>query len=76
MEDKMKIAKSLLKTIKPYYNEKTGKLNSDAPEEAKKAYERLELLMDDMMKDPDLFENHPYFADKEKEKRWSKKREK
>ena len=73
MADKMKMAKELMKIVKPYYNDKTGKLNSDAPEDVKEAYHRLDDLMDEIMKDPDLFDNHPYFADKEKEKAWSKK---
>ena len=73
MTDKMKTAKELMKIVKPYYNDKTGKLNSDAPEKVKEAYHRLDVLMDEIMKDPDLFDNHPYFADKEKEKAWSKK---
>ena len=73
MADRMKEAKALMKIIKPYYDEDTGKLSKDAPEKAKKAYLQLDALMDEMMKDPDLFDNHPYFADKEKEKEWAKK---
>ncbi len=76
MEDKMKKAKALMKIVKPYYNEETGKLNGDAPDNVKKAYKQLDALMEEMMKDKDLFENRPYFTDKDKEKEWANKHEK
>lgn len=76
MADKMKEAKALMKIVKPYYNDETGKLNKDAPEKVKEAYRHLDALMDEIMKDPDLFYNRPYFADGEKEKEWTKKHNK
>lgn len=72
MPDKMDTVKELMKIVKPYYNDKTGKLDSDAPEKVKKAYRQLDALMDEIVSDRDLFDNHPYFADKQKEKEWSK----
>lgn len=58
--DKMKAAKKLMKIVKPYYDEETGKLQSDAPEKVKEAYRQLDMLMDEIMKDPALFENPGY----------------
>ena len=72
MEDKMKKAKALMKIVKPYYNDETGKLNSNAPDKVREAYRQLDTLMDEIMKDPDLFDNRPYFADGEKEKEWTR----
>ena len=72
MADKMKTAKELMKIVKPYYDEETGKLDKNAPENVKEAYRKLDSLMDEIMKDPDLFDNHPYFAEKDKEKEWAK----
>ncbi|MBP5782345.1 MAG: hypothetical protein J6W04_02280 [Bacteroidales bacterium] len=72
----MKEAKALLKIVRPYYNDKTGKLVENAPEKVKEAYRQLDALMNEIVEDPDLFDNHPYFADKEKEKEWAKKNKK
>ena len=72
MADKTKEAKALAKIIKPYYDEKTGKLDKNAPEKVKEAYRQLDALMNEILEAPDLFDNHPYFVDKEKEKEWAK----
>ena len=72
----MKEAKALLKIIKPYYDEDTGKLDKNAPEKVKEAYKHLDMLMDEIMQDPNLFENRPFFMDGEKEKEWAKKHNK
>ena len=70
--DKMKAAKALMKIVKPYYDDKTGKLNGDAPEKVKEAYNRLDELMNEILGDPELFYTPPYFTDKEKAKEWAK----
>lgn len=56
----MKTAKALLKIIKPYYDEETGKLNNDAPENVKEAYETLDKLMNELLSNPELFHNPGY----------------
>ena len=76
MADKMKEAKALMKIVKPYYDDETGKLKSGAPEKVKDAYRQLDALINDIMTDPNLFDNRPYFTDGEKEKEWSKKHNK
>ena len=48
MADQLKIAKSLMKKFKDYYDEETDSLRPDAPEEAKKAFERFNYIMDNM----------------------------
>ncbi len=56
-DEKLTIAKKLMKKIKPYFDEEKNELKADAPENIKKAYKQLTELVDAMMEDEDLFSN-------------------
>ncbi|MBQ6503126.1 MAG: hypothetical protein IJI57_04335 [Flexilinea sp.] len=65
-DEKMKIAKKLMKKIKPYFDEKKNDIQPDAPEDIKSSYERFMVLLDELMDDEELFYDPGYHLKKDK----------
>ena len=71
-DEKMAVAKKLMKKFKPFFDEKKNELKPDAPETAKKAFAQFTELFDELLEDEELFKNAPYFTSEEQAKEWAK----
>ena len=67
--DKKKLLYKYMRTFKPYFDNKTNSLRKDAPPEAREAYQKFQVLLEDF--DPaDDYQFPPNLPEEEARKRY------